>query len=215
MNSCTAHSGGGRGVGPRQKARLFGTEGIWQRKPRFNKQGLYAWLWSGHLFILYTYDVNVESVTLAWYIKMLNKHSKFSCRDRSLHQTQLLENRWFQGNWRQSCLSCVLLDVFYAVLYLFSMLFVIVTTVSGECFFHGTPTIALPLRISSSIILHRRHHPSLADGDKYSLRRVSKMTAKSANYSPSEVLLDLAHQKPCKQENKDKKKRPGSAVVTD
>ena len=156
MKSCTAHSGGGRGVGPRQKARLFGTEGIWQRKPRFNKQGLYAWLWSGHLFILYTYDVTVESVTLAWYIKMLNKHSKFSCRDRSLHQTQLLENRWFQGNWRQSCLSCVLLDVFYAVLYLFSMLFVIVTTVSGECFlpwhtYHSTAAKDIEL-----------HHPPSA-----------------------------------------------------
>ena len=71
MAKCTEHfknhdsSGGRRGVGPRQKARLFVTEGIWQRKPRFNKQGLYAWLWSGHLYIyIYiTYDVNIKSVT--------------------------------------------------------------------------------------------------------------------------------------------------------
>ena len=48
IKSCTAHSGGG----PRQKARLFVTgRHIWQRKPRFNNQGLCAWLWSGHLFI--------------------------------------------------------------------------------------------------------------------------------------------------------------------
>ena len=50
IKSCTAHWGWEGG--PRQKARLFVTEGIWQRKPRFNKQGLYAWLWSGHLSIL-------------------------------------------------------------------------------------------------------------------------------------------------------------------
>ena len=49
IKSCTAHWGWEGG--PRQKARLFVTEGIWQRKPRFNKQGLYAWLWSGHLSI--------------------------------------------------------------------------------------------------------------------------------------------------------------------
>ena len=40
IKSCTAHWGWEGG--PRQKARLFVTEGIWQRKPRFNKQGLYA-----------------------------------------------------------------------------------------------------------------------------------------------------------------------------
>ena len=64
MAKCTEHfknhdsSGGRRGVGPRQKARLFVTEGIWQRKPRFNKQGLYAWLWSGHLYILHTMSIS-------------------------------------------------------------------------------------------------------------------------------------------------------------
>ena len=56
IKSCTAHCRWEGG--PREKARLFVTEGIWQRKPRFNKQGLYAWLWSGHLSILCTMPVS-------------------------------------------------------------------------------------------------------------------------------------------------------------
>ena len=40
--------------GWRKRPDSFLTEGIWQRKPRFNKQGLYACFWTGHLFILNT-----------------------------------------------------------------------------------------------------------------------------------------------------------------
>ena len=40
-------------------------EGIWQRKPRFNKQGLYAWLRNGHLFIL-TYYASIKPVEKTW-----------------------------------------------------------------------------------------------------------------------------------------------------
>ena len=40
IKSCPDHSEGEEG--PRQKARLFVTEGIWQRTSRFNRQGLYA-----------------------------------------------------------------------------------------------------------------------------------------------------------------------------
>ena len=56
IKSCTAHWGGG---GWRQKARLFVTERKGQRKHRFNKQGLYAWLLSGHLSILCTMPVSI------------------------------------------------------------------------------------------------------------------------------------------------------------
>ena len=56
IKSCTAHWGGG---GWRQKARLFVTERKGQRKPIFNKQGIYAWLWSGHLSILHTMPVSI------------------------------------------------------------------------------------------------------------------------------------------------------------
>ena len=38
LKNWTAHSEGGK------KAGFFVTEGEWQRKPRFNSQGLYAWL---------------------------------------------------------------------------------------------------------------------------------------------------------------------------
>ena len=60
MRNWTAHSEGSK------KAGFFVTEGEWQRKPRFNSQGLYAWLrneW--HLFIL-TYYASIKSVEKAW-----------------------------------------------------------------------------------------------------------------------------------------------------
>ena len=48
IKSCTAHWGWEGG--PRQKARLFVTEGIWRREPRFNKQGLH---WTAYLSLLH------------------------------------------------------------------------------------------------------------------------------------------------------------------
>ena len=55
---------GGRWVRGK-KAGFFVTEGEWQRKPRFNSQGFYAWLWNGHLFIL-THSASIKSVEKAW-----------------------------------------------------------------------------------------------------------------------------------------------------
>lgn len=51
IKSCTAHSAGGQGSRAKTK-RFFVTEGIWQGKHRFNTQGLYACLWSGHLYYI-------------------------------------------------------------------------------------------------------------------------------------------------------------------
>ena len=76
IKSCTAHSGEGEG-GPRQKAWLFVTQGIWQRKPRFNKQGLYAWLWNGHLLVLIlTCDPSIKSVenNWMWHVVQVSNH---------------------------------------------------------------------------------------------------------------------------------------------
>ena len=83
IKSCTAPSGRGRGVRGK-KTRLFVTKGIWQRKPRFNKQGLYAWLWSGHLFIVFTMPISNHlrkpgrdmsyQYQIIWWTQNLNLH---------------------------------------------------------------------------------------------------------------------------------------------
>ena len=78
---CTAHSAGEGGS--RQKKR---TDSIWQRKPRFNKQGLYTWFWSGH-HILFTmpmsnhlrkpgrdmwYQYSIFQYQIIWWTQNLN-----------------------------------------------------------------------------------------------------------------------------------------------
>ena len=226
MKSCTAHSGGGRGVGPRQKARLSVTEGIWQRKPRFNKQGLYAWLWSGHLFILHTMSISNQ-----WHVVPVSNHlmdteSEFAPWDPSkahilvstlLHMPHLLI-QFRVGACNVFTLAKKRITANYGAHHLLRGLPI---NCFKESLSHGTVprlhgSLATPQDTNmgkSATTFHSggsplcngcslnlniscfsafwRHHPSLADGDKYSLCRVSKMTTKSANYSPSEVLLDL------------------------
>ena len=56
-----------------KKTFFFVTEGIWQRKPRFNEQVVYAWLWNAHIFVYYLrcqYQISWE----IWHAVLVANH---------------------------------------------------------------------------------------------------------------------------------------------